>query len=217
MTNPGELPAQPLEKYREMVIDLLCRHVAVDNLTLEEFERRVDLAHRAGSHAEFDAILRDLPVIGAESYPTTAGAPAAPRPAPVRGQAPLHVEHRQSQVLAAVMSGTTRTGSWIPAEKSTLFSMMGGIEIIVPPGLTVDCDGVGIMGGFDHQSPALGLDSNAPVLRIRGVALMGGVELRVQLPGETAAEARRRIRAELREARRAKRRIARHSHGRGGF
>ena len=63
---------------------------------------------------------------------------------------------------------------------------MGGIEIIVPPGLNVDANGVAIMGGFESRArqfrPAA---RTRRVLRINGFVLMGGVEITVRLAGET--------------------------------
>lgn len=60
-------------------------------------------------------------------------------------------------------------------------AVMGGIEIIVPEDVHIISDGVGIMGGFgvsDHESVTLrreDIPADAPVIRFRGLALMGGV------------------------------------------
>lgn len=61
------------------------------------------------------------------------------------------------------------------------FAIMGGIEIIVPEDVYIVSDGVGIMGGFgvsDDNSVTLrreDIPAGAPVIRVRGAALMGGV------------------------------------------
>ena len=80
----------------------------------------------------------------------------------------------------------------------TLIAIMGGAEILVPPGLRVDCQGVAIMGGFDHLDYSGPPDPNAPILKITGFAMMGGVEIAVRRPGETAKDARHRAREERR-------------------
>ena len=60
-------------------------------------------------------------------------------------------------------------------------AIMGGIDIIVPDDVRVIDDGIGIMGGFgieDHPSCTVSvaqLPADAPVIRVRGLALMGGV------------------------------------------
>lgn len=57
--------------------------------------------------------------------------------------------------------------------------VMGGIEIVVPPGWDVHLNGTPIMGAFENKLAAAGpLDADAPRLTVRGLALMGGVEVR---------------------------------------
>ena len=74
---------------------------------------------------------------------------------------------------------------------------MGGIEITVPEGLAVHVDGMGIFGGFDQKAEGPG-QPGAPVLRIKGAALFGGVEVKRKprknksLGGRTARSCPRR-------------------------
>jgi hypothetical protein len=64
-------------------------------------------------------------------------------------------------------------------------------------------NGAGFMGGFAHSgvgdAPA---EPDAPVLRIRGLAVMGGVDVQVRYSGETHGDARQRERLRRREAKR---------------
>jgi hypothetical protein len=78
--------------------------------------------------------------------------------------------------------------------------VMSSVEIIVPPGLAVETSGLAIMGSFDDvdRAPALP-DPEAPMLRIHGMALMGSVEVKMRLPGETDRQHRKRQRQESRE------------------
>jgi hypothetical protein len=80
----------------------------------------------------------------------------------------------------------------------------GGVQILVPPGLAVEVHGTAIMGGFQNvnRSPPTP-DPDAPLLRVRGIAIMGGVDISMRLPGETERGARRRQRLEERRQRRA--------------
>jgi hypothetical protein len=100
-----------------------------------------------------------------------------------------------------------------------IFAMWGGVEVIVPPGLNVECHGVGIMGGFDHAPEGVApTDPTAPTLRITGVALMGGVDITLRHVGESGRDARRRRRQERRERAREfrrDRRLGGHSEFRG--
>ena len=52
---------------RERVIARLSEHFANDTLEVEEFERRVTLAHTKDSPEAMDALLADLPAIGGEA------------------------------------------------------------------------------------------------------------------------------------------------------
>lgn len=62
-------------------------------------------------------------------------------------------------------------------------AVMGGIDIIVPEDMRVISDGIGIMGGFGFETDKdvslrhEDLPPEAPVIRIRGLALMGGVTI----------------------------------------
>lgn len=186
-----------LNARRERAIEALCRHVAGDALTIEEFERRIDLAHAARSASELAALTADLPLLE-EPRP----APAS-RPTPHR---PTAEPPRDHQILVAIMGGTTRSGSWTPARRTsvlavmggaeldfrdarlepgvtevTIFTFWGGVVVTVPPGLAVESGGIAIMGGFEHAGRGTApRDPDAPVLRINGIALMGGVEIRVR-------------------------------------
>jgi len=208
---------------RQKAIDALCEHFANDALSVEEFERRVDEAHKAESTEDLRELLSDLPsgslpATGNESLSTELGPPAASVPA-------SRVKERGFMVAA--LGGVERKGRWIPARQNYAFAVMGGVvldfreallpagptevwifaamggaEIIVPPGLAVESDGVAILGGFEHaEETPLNPDPDAPLLRLRGFAIMGGVDVKIMNPGETAREAKRRRRFEKRERR----------------
>ena len=224
---PSRVPVTVRER-REHTIDALCRHFANDALTVDEFERRVDLAHRASNIDDLARLLEDLPELG---RPSSA-------PAPAGESAPgAAVERAERGYVVAIMGGATRKGRWAPAQRTlvyttwggveldfreaelppgvtelTVCAVMGGVEILVPPGLAVDSDGVAIAGGFDQIGNASAPTSpDQPVLRIRGFTLMGGMEIKVRLPGESARDAKRRERDE-RRLREAERRLGRHGY-----
>lgn len=207
---------------------------AGDVIRVEEFERRVELVHRAQTPGELLALVDDLP--RGETRPAPAGrsstAPwqtgGAPGASPVRRGNPVPDAHRQeSNLIFSFLGGGSRTGPWVPARKNTAisilggieldfrecslppgvtdvwcFTTMGGIEIVVPPDVVVQSSGMGIMGGFEHIGEVTRAPDDAPIIRINGVAVMGGVEISVRYPGETAKEAKRRRRLERKEQRR---------------
>ena len=209
MTDQPSAPL-PARHRRDATIAQLCDHVAADHLDAEELERLIDRAHAAVTVAELDALVADLPAL--------TGTDAAPA---VR-TADIAVE--ASQTILAVMSGAERTGQWIASRNLRVFTvmggamldirdaiippgvtelelyvMMGGAEILVPPGLRVVSDGFGFMGGFDHRADPTSTTpgADAPTLRITGFCMMGGVEIVERLPGESAKAAKKRQKKRL--------------------
>jgi hypothetical protein len=56
-------------------------------------------------------------------------------------------------------------------------AVMGGASIRVGPGVNVVMEGTAIMGGFSGPGHDASLGPDAPTLRIKGFALMGGVDV----------------------------------------
>jgi hypothetical protein len=66
---------------------------------------------------------------------------------------------------------------------------MGGVEVIVPHGVSVEMSGFAVMGansGPDDKVPPL---PGAPVIRVRAFSLMGGVDAKRRKPRKPRAEA----------------------------
>lgn len=200
----------PLEQTRQRVIDHLAEHYAYDNLNETQLEDRLERAARAATLEELRELVADLPAL----RPETGMAPA-----PGGGERAGAVRDRQAVV--AVMSGAARKGRWTPPKKLVvvavmggveldfrearfgtgiteiqIFTMMGGVEIIVPPGVDVDMGGMAFMGAFDERPDNTPVDPSAPIIRIGGFAMMGGVEVSYRYPGERAKDARKRVKEE---------------------
>jgi hypothetical protein len=224
MAPENRLTLTQARESRERVIAVLSEHFAHDVLDVEEFERRITLAHTSESPEEIDALLADLPIVPAsvaKPAPTVRITPALVPAAQVRAE----------QTMLAIMGGVERRGAWSMPRRLRLvtfmggahldlrearfppgpvdieiFSMMGGTEIIVPPGLAVETHGSAIMGGFQEVNRApVHPDADAPLLRVHGFVVMGGVDIRMRLPGESGRDAHRRQRQELKEQRREER------------
>lgn len=162
----------------------------------------------------------------ARKTPAAAPVPVA-APEDAKAPAPYMGEVREWSLSVGVMGGMSRVGSWVPARRNVAIGVMGGceidlreapmppgvteifcvafwggVEIIAPPWVHVDVSGVGIMGGFEHdQSTRSSPPPGAPTVRISGIALMGGVSVVVRYPGESAKDARRRIKEERKSKR----------------
>ena len=204
----SSLPESPsLRERRERTITALCDHFASDRLSLEDFENRLDQAHKALAPAQLDALVADL------------------QPVPPPQSTAIRHPHEGTELagddrlIVGIMSASERRGNWRPGRKNTVLGLMGGVEldfrdtplppgvtevfilacmggveIIVPPDLAVESHGFAFMGGFGHYSEGPPPRGSGPVLRINGFALMGGVEIHVRLPGETKRDAKRRKR-----------------------
>jgi hypothetical protein len=72
-------------------------------------------------------------------------------------------------------------------------SLMGEVKIIVDAGTTVVVDGFGVMGEFSEKRHKVPFDPSAggPVLRVKGVAIMGAVHM--QRRGRPGQKRRRRL------------------------
>ena len=62
---------RPTQETRQRTIDVLCQHFATETLVNDEFEHRVDLAHRVDTVQELRDLVSDLPALWgpAEWYP----------------------------------------------------------------------------------------------------------------------------------------------------
>ncbi len=219
MAQPTPVPV-PLEQTRERVIQQLCEHFAYDNLTSDALEERLDRAHQAATLEELRSLVSDLPVVHQDATPAIG---ARTFVSPATG---AHVSERQ--IIVGIMGGAEKKGVWTPAKQIyvvammggaeldfrearfgpgvtevIVFAIMGGAEIIVPPGVHVDLNGLAVMGGFGQTgSVPPPTDPDAPVLRIGGFGMMGGVEVSIRYPGERARDARQREKLDRQERKR---------------
>jgi hypothetical protein len=190
--DPRQLPARPIEQVRERVIDSLSEHFARDHLSLDELETRMAGVYAASTPQEVEALLEGLPAL------------TVPAPAPTSLDADSRAPKLRER-LVAIMSAVVRRGLWvIPRRLRAVaimggieldlrqaelppgvteihaFVLMGGIEVKVPPGVRLETDGFAFMGGFEDRVDDPGpLARDAPVVRLTGIAIMGGVEARV--------------------------------------
>jgi len=185
---------------RERVAKVLHDSMAEGRLTVGELEERLDQVYAAKTFGDLEPITRDLPV------GNQVRAVALPQPAPspvdrVGGRG-------TSSTAIAIMSGTDRKGVWtVPPTFTSVafmggveidltearfedaettiqaFAMMGGIDIYVPEDITVQVNGTGFMGAFEnHAQDQAQPRPGAPLVKITGLALMGGVDVKRRKP-----------------------------------
>ncbi|MEU0831752.1 DUF1707 SHOCT-like domain-containing protein [Streptomyces sp. NPDC056231] len=186
---------------RERVAEVLRDAVAEGRLQMQEFEQRLDAAYKARTHGELELLVRDLPAPGGAVAPVGAGGAPARAGSAGTDWAERIGGPATSNGAFAVWGGFRRKGRWTVGRKFTAFTMwgggeidlrearfedrevvircftiMGGMQVTVPPELDVKVSGIGILGGFGDRATGEGTPSpGSPRVRITGLALMGGV------------------------------------------
>ena len=219
-----DYPIRPanMDAAREQAVEVLTEHFSRNVMDMDEFEGLLDSVNRCSTTSELRELLSKLPPL--ESLKSATDLMSAPGGPPVVVDAD---RVRPRGFLLSVLSGTTRAGRWIPARKSfalgvlggisldfreavlgagvtdvNVLAVLGGVEIIVPPEMAVEVDGMAVLGGFEYQTNAPPrTDPNPPILRVRGLAVLAGVNVEVRLPGETSRDAKKRRRLERGDAR----------------
>lgn len=206
MSDPGvpfpQVRASDAE--RERLASVVRQAVGDGRLTIVEGDQRLAAAYAAVHRHELGVVTADLePTIQstpeAPAEPVVVTGPRTPSPVPpATGREPATSSF-------SMMHGTTRLGAWAPGPEHSAAAVMGGVEldlrharldpqgttiravaimggivITVGPDVEVQCEGSGLMGGFADQTgppttpPAFG----TPPLRVVGLAIWGGVEIR---------------------------------------
>ncbi|XVQ13825.1 DUF1707 SHOCT-like domain-containing protein [Spirillospora sp. CA-255316] len=190
---------------RDRVADRLREALAEGRITPEEHAERIDVVYRAKTYAELEPVLSDLPAApsGAEPRVRLEKEPSLPPPEP------------RSASIVAVFAGAERRGRWLVEPTTTvscvfggaeldfrqavltqrevtvnITCVFGGVDITVPPGVRLVSSISAVLGGVDL--PDDDTDSpDAPVIRLNGLALFGGVTATRREMGATRADRRR--------------------------
>jgi hypothetical protein len=186
-------PLRASDADRDQAASVINNAMAEGRLTAVEHSERLDAIYAAKTQAELVPLLADLPGRGTVAAP----APATP---PVRTTG---IPERHGGPMVAILGSVSRKGIWradpvmdvvtvlggadldfrdaeLPGGEMTLRAVcvLGGVTVIVPPEMHVTDLGVAILGG--RETPGDSPESarpGAPVLRITGVSILGGVEV----------------------------------------
>ncbi|MFH8463934.1 DUF1707 domain-containing protein [Streptomyces sp. NPDC017991] len=187
---------------REQVAEVLRDALAEGRLDMAEFEERLEATYKARTYGELEPITRDLPAPGV-SVPAPAVS-MVKRSAGAVGTGDWASRivggEGSSRWGVAVMSGFERRGHWTVPKRFNCFAfwgggvvdlreanfadgevvvncvaVMGGVNVMVPPGVEVVVRGIGIMGGFDHGQEGVAGEPGAPRVVVTGFAFWGGV------------------------------------------
>ncbi|MEU8798779.1 DUF1707 domain-containing protein [Spirillospora sp. NPDC048819] len=175
--HPQNAPAlRASDRDRDEMLVRLHTAFAEGRLSEAELDERIDLVLASRTHEELGAVAADLPRQGGGAVPECSG-PAG-------------------RFQVAYKSPVTRAGRWRLPERFTtvvykgtglldlrsaeldgpvtvlrILAYKSSVEIIVPPGVRVETDGVGVSTEVHGVPPA-----GAPVVHVRGYAYKGTIE-----------------------------------------
>ncbi|TNY34741.1 DUF1707 and DUF2154 domain-containing protein [Thermomonospora catenispora] len=177
---------------RDRIADRLREALAEGRITPEEHAERIDALYRAKTYAELEPLVADLP--------DPDGPAPRPRADRVEG-GDLPAPRRESASIVAVFGGADRRGRWLVEPTTTVLAafggvdldfrtavlsqrdvtvnvtcLFGGVSITVPPGVRVENSLSAVFGGVSLPDEDV-LSPDAPVIRLTGVALFGGVQI----------------------------------------
>ncbi|WP_372481421.1 DUF1707 SHOCT-like domain-containing protein [Streptomyces flavotricini] len=198
---PADLRASDAD--RDRIAHILADALAEGRLTADEHSERLDSLYAVKTVGELEVLVRDLPAPGGPAAAPVYGQYAAPAPpAAADGRAAV------SEAVVAVCSSSTRKGRWRPGAHTRVVavlgdvtidlteavfeqqvteidvtSVLGNVEITVPENVTLRGYGSGVLGNFEvhGEGRADTTDPSAPVVIIRGFALLGNIEARPKL------------------------------------
>lgn len=176
---------------RDRAASVINNALAEGRLTAEEHSDRLDSIYAAKTQAELAPLLDDLPERGSATSPAVA---------PSSAEA---VRYKRGGRIIAVLGGATRKGAWhpepvidvvtvlggaeldfreavLPGKEITLraTTVLGGVEVTVPPEMRVIDNGVAILGGREITGGDESVGPDSPVLRIEGICVLGGMEVK---------------------------------------
>ena len=185
-----------LKSAREETMEALSEAFTQDKLSLEELEQRMATAQECGSVAELRALVGDLGLLDVR---TRVAAPLAGQTRPIAASAALTVLEPRERALALL--GSVERQFVGPLERSLdvtallgsveldlcqaefapgvtdldAMAYLGSIEILVPPHVRVQCEGTALLGSFESPNVRNRREADGPVLRVRGLAVLGSV------------------------------------------
>jgi hypothetical protein len=191
---------------RDKVAELLRDALAEGRLNPVEHEERLDTLYKAKTIGELAPITSDLPGPGAAApYAYTDNSAVGGMEILGSEARDLAGQSKGSENLVAVFGGCERRGRWLVEPRTNvsvlcggveldlreavlsqhevtiqLAVIMGGVDITVPHGVRVINNTSAILGGTDLHGTDQVTDPNAPVVRLTGTCMLGGVDVKAK-------------------------------------
>ncbi|OLT25871.1 hypothetical protein BJF83_22355 [Nocardiopsis sp. CNR-923] len=179
---------------RDKVAERLRDALAEGRLSPTELDERLDDLYRAKTVGELAPIVADLPTSTPDQR-TLLGPEARD----------LAERSKGSENIVAVFGGCERRGRWLVEPRTNvsvlcggaeldlreavlsrnevtiqLAVILGGVDIVVPHGVRVINDTSAILGGADMHGTDQVTEPNAPVVRLTGTCMLGGITVKAK-------------------------------------
>jgi Domain of unknown function (DUF1707) len=171
---------------REAATQRLQAAFAEHRLTDEEFDDRIRQALTARTTGDLDRLTADLPV-RSPAVIVAAGSGGQPGRFAIAMKSSISRAGRwtvPARFFSVVYKGSglldLRAAELTSAETTiTAMSYKSRTEVVLPPGVRVELGGTGVSAaGEENHGPALQALPGAPVVRVKGVAYKGTIEVR---------------------------------------
>ncbi len=190
---------------RHKVAEVLREAAGDGRIDLEELDQRLEATYAAKTYGDLVPITLDLPT-------HTAPGTLVPRSSRAASSRPARTPAGAGPTWSAslgIMGETTRKGVWDvgPTHAATALmgsvvidlrearfpdgdviinanAVMGSVSVLVNAQTDVRIEGTGIMGSYSELRARVDavIDEHSPVVRVRGIALMGSVDVRRKGP-----------------------------------
>ena len=180
---PSRAAAAAVSGARERAIKHLTECFAHDRISLEEFERRVTAAYRATMPESLLVLTADLSGSAADPSPPTPVRIAAVFANAERASLPAVPAQLELQVLADTMKLDLRRAHFESGvTEIELNTLMGNIEVQLPPGVHVENHASSLLGSFECRAQlrgrgALPSATPLPVVRFTGRIALSNVSV----------------------------------------
>ncbi len=196
---PVKTEDRPLKNIREEVIDQLVMNYGHDEITLEAFEKRLDIAMETGDREALLELVADLELKTDQQYQTNKAKQLS------TDKNYFENSTEANEKIFKLLSSSSQEGPWHVSKniKATsilsdftldfteavfkhsvihikLFSFLTSDTFYVPEGIRVVCNISCILGSVKNQVFG-NIDESAPTIVIQGFSLLSGLEIKQKI------------------------------------
>jgi hypothetical protein len=194
---PVNIEDRPLKKIREEVIDQLVMNYAHQEITLEAFENRLDMAMDTADRSVLMEQVADLDLKTDNQYEKTK--------AEKLSKDKQYFDDDKHEKITRVLSSSVQNGPWVTGEKISvtsilsdftldfteaifnfpvvhikMFSLLTHDTIYVPEGVRVVCKASSILGSINSRVFG-SADENAQTIVIHGNCILSSMDIKIRV------------------------------------